>query len=194
MDTEFQALTAFASYNSPSIAGRSIAMTESTMEKLIMKLCFGDENGNNDVICFVDQFLLGVNKFKGLLCGRIAESPDQGAVNTNPDAVLPVPQFLHCQGSINVFVGEGSIEKRLLFQKLLSNEVPITGRTMLSCKAKDGTKGLTTKLSDCLSGSAKKRQMPQESTTIDMSVADEANKDQDEDENIMAQAVQFFHS
>jgi hypothetical protein len=111
MGTEFQALTAFASYNSPSIAGRSIAMTESTMEKLIMKLCFADENGNNDVICFVDQFLLGVNKFKGLLCGRIAESPDQGAVNTNPDAVLPVPQFLHCQRSINVLLERDQLRK-----------------------------------------------------------------------------------
>jgi hypothetical protein len=37
---EFQALIAFDCYDSPSIAGGGIAMTESTMEKLIMKLCF----------------------------------------------------------------------------------------------------------------------------------------------------------
>ena len=51
---EFQALIAFACYNSPSIAGGGITMTESTMEKLIMKLCFGGEDDNNDVVCFVD--------------------------------------------------------------------------------------------------------------------------------------------
>ena len=38
------------------------------MEKLIVKLCFGDEqDDSNDVICFVDQVLLGVSKFKGHL-------------------------------------------------------------------------------------------------------------------------------
>jgi hypothetical protein len=129
---EFQALIAFACYDSPSIAGGGVAMTEPTMEKLIMKLCFGDENDNNDVVCFVDQFLLGVNKFKGLYGGG-AGSPGQGAVDTglSSDGVLSVPQSLHRQGSIHIFVGEGSIERRLLIQKSLTNETPVTGRTML---------------------------------------------------------------
>lgn len=129
---EFQALIAFACYDSPSIAGGGIAMTESTMEKLIKKLCFGDEDDNNDVVCFVDQFLvLGVNKVKRIFGGAAGGSPVQSAVDTSPDAVLSVPQFLHRQGNTNIFVGEGSIEKRLLIQKSLTNETPITGRTML---------------------------------------------------------------
>jgi hypothetical protein len=127
---EFQALIAFACYDSPSIAGGGVAMTESTMEKLIMKLCFGDEDDNNDVVCFDEQFLLGVNKFKGIF-GGAAGSPVQGAADMSLDAVLCVPQILHRQGNINIFVGEGSIEKRLLLQKSLTNETPITGRTML---------------------------------------------------------------
>ena len=127
---EFQALIAFACNNSPSIAGGGIAMTESTMEKLIMKLCFGDNDDNNGVVCFVDQFLLGVNKFKGIF-GGAAGSPVQGAVDTSPDAVLSVLQFLRRRGNIHIFVGEGSIEQRLLIQKSLTNKTPLTGRTML---------------------------------------------------------------
>jgi hypothetical protein len=128
---EFQALIAFACYNSPLIAGGGFAMTESTIEKLIMKLCFGNKDDNNDVVCFVDQFLLGVNKFKGIFGGAAGGSPVQGAVETSPDAVLSVLQFLHRQGNMNISVGEGSIEKRLLIQKSLTNKTPITGRTML---------------------------------------------------------------
>ena len=71
---EFQSLIAFACYDSPSIAGGGVAMTESTMEKLIMKLCFGGEDDNDDVVCFDDQFLLGVNKFKGLFGGASTRS------------------------------------------------------------------------------------------------------------------------
>ncbi|KAI2506680.1 hypothetical protein MHU86_7781 [Fragilaria crotonensis] len=79
-------------------------MTESTMEKLIMKLCFGDEDDNNDVVCFDDQFLLGVNKFKGIF-GGAAGSPVQGAADMSLDAVLCVPQILHRQG-ISIFLLE----------------------------------------------------------------------------------------
>jgi hypothetical protein len=40
---QFQALVAlFALYDSPSIVGGGVAMTEPIMEKLMMKLCFGD--------------------------------------------------------------------------------------------------------------------------------------------------------
>ena len=51
-----------------------------------------------------------MNKFRGIFSGAVG-SPVQGAVDMSPDAALIVPQFLHCQGNINIFVGEGSIEK-----------------------------------------------------------------------------------
>jgi hypothetical protein len=41
---EFQALIAYACYDSPSISGAGVSMTESMMEKLMMKLCFGEDN------------------------------------------------------------------------------------------------------------------------------------------------------
>ncbi len=72
-----------------------------------------------------------MNKFKGIFGGAAGGSPVQGAVDTSPDAVLSVSQFLHRQGNINMFVGEGSIEKRLLIQKSLTNKTPITVRTMV---------------------------------------------------------------
>ncbi|KAI2492303.1 hypothetical protein MHU86_22242 [Fragilaria crotonensis] len=48
---EFQSLIAFACYDLPSIAGGGVAMTEPVMEKLMMKLCFGDND--DDDICLL---------------------------------------------------------------------------------------------------------------------------------------------
>jgi len=39
---------------------------ELVMEHLMAKLCFGDKNGDPDVLCYEDQFLEGLNKFQGL--------------------------------------------------------------------------------------------------------------------------------
>ena len=124
---EFQALIAHACYDSPSISGAGVSMTESMMEKLMMKLCFGDND--DEMVCYVDQFLLGLNKFKGLYAGP----PPLTDVDTGipSELLLCVPPSLHRQGKIHIFVGEGSIEKRLLSQKSLTNETGITGRTML---------------------------------------------------------------
>ncbi len=73
---EFQDLIAFfACYDLPLIAGGGVALTEPIMEKLMMKLCIGDNDGNN-VVCYADQFLLGLDKFKddaplGLVAGLL---------------------------------------------------------------------------------------------------------------------------
>jgi chromosome segregation ATPase len=66
------------------------------------------------------------------------------------------------------------------------------GTIKASNRAKGGANLLTTSLSD--SRSAKKREIPEESTTSGQSLADETNKDEDKDAIIMAQTVQFFHS
>ena len=60
---EFQALIAFALYDSPSINCGGISMLEATMEKIMTKLCFGDDADTN-TISYVDQFLHGLNRFK----------------------------------------------------------------------------------------------------------------------------------
>jgi hypothetical protein len=47
---EFQGLMAFACYNSPSSRQGGTSMTELVMEHLMAKLCFGDKNGDPDVL------------------------------------------------------------------------------------------------------------------------------------------------
>jgi hypothetical protein len=43
---ELQSVIAFACYDSPSITGAGVSMTEAAMEQLMTKLCFG--NGNDE--------------------------------------------------------------------------------------------------------------------------------------------------
>jgi hypothetical protein len=98
---EFQSLIAFACYDSPSIAGGGVAMTEPVMEKLMMKLCFGD-NDDDDIVCYADQFLLGLNKFKGLYAsGPGGRSPSAVDLGATLEATLTVPPNLHRQGNIH---------------------------------------------------------------------------------------------
>ena len=106
-------------------------MTEPKMEKLMTKLCFGDNNDNN-VVCNADQILVGLNKFKGLYASRPGGgSPCAVDPRATLEATLTVPPSLHQQGNIHIFAGDASIEKRLPYQKSLTNESPITGWTML---------------------------------------------------------------
>jgi hypothetical protein len=41
-------------------------MTEAAMANLMSNLCFGSRNDDPEIMCFVDQFLHGLNKFHGL--------------------------------------------------------------------------------------------------------------------------------
>jgi hypothetical protein len=140
---EFQGLIAFACYDSPSISGGGESMTESTMEKVMTKLCFGNINDGNDnsgvdeIVCYVDQFLLGLNKFKGLYTDTHiggSSSFETGALQKGGQILTMLP-ILHRQGTnVNIYVGEGSIEKEFLYRKsLLKNSTggTISGRTML---------------------------------------------------------------
>jgi hypothetical protein len=131
---ELQALITFgACYNSPSITGAWWSMIEATMEQLMTKLCFGDDN-NDDTICFVDQFLCGVNRFQGLFVSLLAPSFDGNTTlgDAAADMELTIPPMLHRQGKIHIFVGKGSIDKALLCRKAPAKETPISGsRTLL---------------------------------------------------------------
>ena len=65
--TEFQALIAYACYDSPSISLGGESMKEATLEKIMSSLCFGnDDTANADIVCYVDQFLLGLNWFDSI--------------------------------------------------------------------------------------------------------------------------------
>ena len=132
---ELQSVIAFACYDSPSITGAGVSMTEAAMEQLMTKLCFG--NGNDEeTICYVDQFLYGLNRFQGLfvssaLPSSAAVDKTVGTSTTGADLELSIPPMLHRQGKMHIFVGKGSIEKALLCRKAPANETPISGRTLL---------------------------------------------------------------
>jgi hypothetical protein len=124
--TEFQALIAFACYDSPSISQGGISMTEASMEQLMTRLCFGDKDRNPDVICYKDQFLAGLNKFQGMF------SDDVDSNASNGETALTMLPCFHRQSSLNIYVGDGSIEKGLLSRKSLFNATAtISGRTLL---------------------------------------------------------------
>ena len=101
-------------------------MTETIMEHLMAKLCFGDKNGDPDVMCYEDQFIGGLYKFQRLFNDDVDSRASNGAT------VLTMLPSLHRQSSINIYVGEGSIEKGLLARKsLLNATAAISGRTLL---------------------------------------------------------------
>jgi hypothetical protein len=141
-------------------------MTEASMEKIMSRLCFGDDddneppddqqentighNNSTDLVCYVDQFLLGLNKFKGLYTADTVLIPSQqqqgssggaNGANVGGDTtqVMTMLPILHRQGSnVSIIVGEGSIEKSFLSRKSLlikDSAARISGRTLLkACK------------------------------------------------------------
>ena len=80
------------------------------------KLCFGDKNGALDVMSYEAQFLGGLHKFQGLLF-----TDNVNSEASNGATVLTMLPSLHQQSSINIYVGEGLIEKGLLSRKSLLN-------------------------------------------------------------------------
>jgi len=89
-----------------------------------------DKNGalDPDMITYVDQFMLGINKFKGLY----TRSLQAGSNGASGEVLLSIPEFLHRHKNFLVFVGSGSIEKAILSQKsvALSSE-KVSGRTLV---------------------------------------------------------------
>jgi len=66
MLTEFQAAIAYACYDSPSLLCGATSMTDAQQYNVIADLFLGNSETNPDSLCFVDQFLHGLNKFHGL--------------------------------------------------------------------------------------------------------------------------------
>jgi hypothetical protein len=67
-------------------------MSEATMEKLMTKPCFGGDTDSNN-ISYVDQFLHGLNRFKGLFSNSSPTDGD-GASGETP-TLLCIPPLLH---------------------------------------------------------------------------------------------------
>ena len=126
---ELQSLIAFASYDSPSLAGCGNSFMEVAMEKLKTTLCFGDGDcRDSETMCSVDQFLAGLNRFKGIFTAYPASEDTQ---QHELALILSIPVLLQQQSGVHIYVGSGSIEKELLCRKSLVNSSQISGRTML---------------------------------------------------------------
>ena len=99
--------------------------------RLVLCAPCGDEDTTEapdpDLILFEDQLILGLNKFKGLYTRSVLKGP-----NAKPGAVqLSIPEVLHRHKNLQIYVGEGSIEKKFLSQKSLHvTETKISGRTL----------------------------------------------------------------
>ena len=106
-------------------------MRESTIESLMAKYCYGDpeQSKDSEILTYVDQFLHGLNKLSGLYETGASRELDQQDVLT----MLPA---LHCQNGLNIYVGEGSIDKELLCRKSLFEYKPTNfwENTALPCK------------------------------------------------------------
>ena len=103
-------------------------MNEAELAKEMSALFYGggdDDDGNT--VTFLDQFINGIYKFKGLF--TTSEDPDEEG-----HIVLTMPQKLHGYNGVRIFVGPGSITKELVSQTNF-NTTQITGASLLA-KAK----------------------------------------------------------
>jgi hypothetical protein len=122
---ELQATIAFACFDfgaSPS---------EAAIKDVMTSIYYGDDkNGAPDpsMITYVEQFMLGLNKFKGLY----TQSLQTGSNGASGEILLSIPEFLHRHKNFLVYVGDGSIEKAILSQKsvALSGE-RVSGQTLV---------------------------------------------------------------
>ena len=130
---ELQATIAFACFDSPSLMQRGESLSEAAIEGVMASIYYGDDtNGALDpnLITYVDQFMVGLNKFKGLFTQSL---PAAGSSSTpSGEVLLSLPECLHRHKKLLVYVGDGSIEKEILTQKsLFGKEEKISGRTLV---------------------------------------------------------------
>ena len=64
--TEFQASIAYACFDSPSLLCGVSTLSEVQQMKKIAELYLGDSDDDPDIVCCVDQFLHGLDRFHGL--------------------------------------------------------------------------------------------------------------------------------
>ena len=117
-------------------------MKEDAMCIKMFNLCFGEEEtsaSETDIVCFEDQFLLGLNKFQGLFtvspcnaaqASLIVPIPEYSALGNDgtPTFLTMLPNLHRQQCNINIYVGKGSLEKTLLSRKSLLNSGASGGR------------------------------------------------------------------
>ena len=134
--TEFQAAIAYACYDSPSLLCGATSMTDAQQYNVIADLFLGNSEMNPDSLCYVDQFLHGLNKFHGLFTTSSVElQPGVVSDDQQPPMLLTLLPILNQQGhAANIFVGKGSIERSLLIGKTVGATVThVTGEDVALC-------------------------------------------------------------
>jgi hypothetical protein len=94
-------------------------MTDTTQYEILTAMYFGGDDP--EIISYVDQFIIGLNRFAGLLTSP--ESP-----NESGQIVLAMPQKLRRHLGLNIFDGPTSITKELLLRSMnFANDEKVTG-------------------------------------------------------------------
>jgi hypothetical protein len=112
-------LIAFACYDSPSLIKRGASLSEGAIENVMTSIFYGDDTKNGadpDLITYVDQFMLGLNKFKGLYTQSL-QAEDQ--MMHLEKLLLSIPEYLHRHKKLLVYAGDGSIEKGDIVAKVV---------------------------------------------------------------------------
>jgi hypothetical protein len=108
---------------------RGTSLSEAAIENVVAFIFCGDDKigADPDLITYVNQFMLSLNKFKGLFTQSL-----QAGLNASGDILLSIPDYLHCHKKLLVYVGDGSIEKGILSQKSVNGTTEkISGQTLL---------------------------------------------------------------
>ena len=109
-------------------------MGETAIENKMCHIFYGDETHealDPDFILFEDQFLLGPSKFTGMfaLGGGLEDDVAPGGA----EGRRVIPSVLHRHKTLNIYAGEGSLEKATLSRKSLHvRNRKITGWTLLT--------------------------------------------------------------
>ena len=130
--TEFQASIVYACFDSPSLLCGASMLTDVQQMKKMSVLYLGDSDDDANIVCCVDQFLHGLDRFHGFYSESAVDV--QPGVSPNAAMLLTLLPVLHQRGlGVNIFVGNGSIERSfLVVGKTKGTTVsPISGRTLL---------------------------------------------------------------
>ncbi|KAI2499569.1 hypothetical protein MHU86_14930 [Fragilaria crotonensis] len=107
LQKEIQALIAYACYDSPSLIRRGGSLGESAIKNKMTSIFYGEGTNGADpnLITYDDQFLLGLNKFKGLYTQSV-QAAGGGPTSSTGEVILLIPAFLHRHKKLFIYVGE----------------------------------------------------------------------------------------
>ena len=93
---------------------RGASLSESAIKDKVISIYYGESKNGVDLnlITYDDQFLLGLNKFKGMYT-QLLQAAGGGPDLFKGDVLLLIPVFFHCHKKLFVYVSECSIDKAI---------------------------------------------------------------------------------